>query len=646
MQYRPEIDGLRALAVIPVILFHAGFDLFSGGYVGVDVFFVISGYLITTILIEDIENNRFSISNFYKRRARRILPALTFMVLVIIVMGWFILTPYFYRDLFQTTVATSVFASNILLFIKSGYFEPISELKPFLHTWSLAVEEQFYLLFPIFLILAWRFGKNRVFWIIVVLATISLLISEWSWRVNERANFYFLHTRAWELLCGSLAAFIVHKNGVQKNNALALLGLIAIVFSIFFYDEAIPFPSVYALVPVLGVVLLILYADKETLASKLLGSQAFVGIGLISYSAYLWHQPIFSLMRHSSITAITMFDYLVAIALVFIVSYLSWRFVEKPFRNKKQFKEKHILVFSFASISLMLLIGSVGHIKLGFPERLSEETKVISMGSFDKNPRQNECHYLEKLKDIESACVLGATKKIKPSIALIGNSHGDMFAKSLSDSLSELDLSAYNLSFNGCSPVNFEQRSSSFTKNKCYEILLDFLSEHREISTVIVSFRLTWPLSETEYGDELINGKQVLVTQDILNERASIVKRKLEELAKLEKNIVIIYPVPEAGEDVPNYVTKMRMISDENFTLQIPYKTFIKQNETSYAVLDSLNGFERLSRIYPSSVLCKESLDGFCKTVIRGIPVYYDDDHLSNYGASLITPSILDAVIN
>jgi len=278
MKYRAEIDGLRALAVVPVILFHAGFELFSGGFVGVDVFFVISGYLITTILIEDLENQRFSLVNFYERRARRILPALFFVMFVCIPFAWMWMLPTQMKDFSQSLVAVSLFASNIWFLRESGYFDAAAEEKPLLHTWSLAVEEQYYVLFPIFLILTWRFGKNRVFWMIVVMAAISLLLSEWGWRNKASANFYLAPTRAWELFAGSIAAFIVQTKGVQKSNALALTGLAAIIFSIFFYDETTPFPSVYALLPVLGVVLLVLYADKRRLLLRYLARKALLGL--------------------------------------------------------------------------------------------------------------------------------------------------------------------------------------------------------------------------------------------------------------------------------------------------------------------------------------------------------------------------------
>ena len=361
MKYRAEIDGLRALAVVPVILFHAGFELFSGGFVGVDVFFVISGYLITTILIEDIENKRFSIVKFYERRARRILPALFFVMLVCIPFAWMWMLPSQMKDFSQSLVAVSLFASNILFWRESGYFDAAAEEKPLLHTWSLAVEEQYYVLFPIFLILAWRFGKNKVFWMIVVMAAISLLLSEWGWRNKATANFYLAPTRAWELFAGSIAAFVVQKQGVQNNNPLALTGLLAILFSIFFYDETTPFPSLYALVPVLGVVLLVLYADKETIAARLLSNKGFVGIGLISYSAYLWHQPLFAFARIHSLERPSTVLMLALIFTSVLLAYLSWRYIEKPFRRKNNLTQTSVFQFSILGVCIFLSAGLMGH---------------------------------------------------------------------------------------------------------------------------------------------------------------------------------------------------------------------------------------------------------------------------------------------
>ena len=209
MKYRPEIDGLRALAVLPVILFHSGFEWFSGGFVGVDIFFVISGYLITLILIEDIDNKRFSIASFYERRARRILPALFFVMIMCIPFAWMWMLPDALENFGQSLVSTSLFSNNFLLMQTAGYWDLASEYKPLLHTWSLAVEEQYYILFPIFLIFAWHLGRNKVFWLVLFIAVISFIFAEYGWRKGSYSHFYNPISRVWELLAGSIAAFII-----------------------------------------------------------------------------------------------------------------------------------------------------------------------------------------------------------------------------------------------------------------------------------------------------------------------------------------------------------------------------------------------------------------------------------------------------
>ena len=340
MKYRAEIDGLRALAVVPVIFFHASFDFVSGGFVGVDIFFVISGYLITTIIINDIEKNCFSFYNFYERRARRILPALFFLMLVCIPFAWAWMVPGQMKDFSQSLFAVSLFASNFLFWKESGYFDAAVDEKPLIHTWSLAVEEQYYVFFPIFLFFIWRFGKNRVFWIIALMALTSFILSEWGWRNKNTANFFLSPSRAWEILAGSISALIVQKTGVKKNEIISLLGLICIFYSFIFYDETTPFPSIYTLIPVTGVVLVIIFADQHTLVAKFLSTKLLVGLGLISYSAYLWHQPLFAFARIRLLNEPSNFIKMLIIVFSLIIAFFSWKFIEKPFRIKKKFSKK------------------------------------------------------------------------------------------------------------------------------------------------------------------------------------------------------------------------------------------------------------------------------------------------------------------
>jgi len=380
MQYRREIDGLRAIAVVPVILFHAGFSALSGGFIGVDVFFVISGYLISGILIAELEAGNFSVLRFYERRARRILPALFTVLAVCIPFAWVLMLPNRFKDFLDSVVAVVFFGSNILFWREYGYFEPEVGLKPLLHTWSLAVEEQFYLLFPLFLLLVWRFGRNRTLWAIAAIAVISLLISEWGSRFAPTANFYLAPPRAWELLAGSICAFVLAARAPQSSNVLSIIGLGLILGSIFLYDERTPFPGVYALAPVGGTVLIVLYAGAGTLVARLLSSAGFVGIGLISYSAYLWHQPIFSFARLTGVGDLNGLVRVGLSVLAFALAWVTWYFVEQPVRKRVSpflATRRQIFTASAGAGAVFVMIGVVGHVSSGFDYRFTPEERAI-----------------------------------------------------------------------------------------------------------------------------------------------------------------------------------------------------------------------------------------------------------------------------
>ena len=373
MKYRAEIDGLRALAVLPVILFHAGFEWFSGGFVGVDIFFVISGYLITTIIISEMAEGKFSIINFYERRARRILPALFFVMAACLPFAWLWLTPSDLEDFGQSLVAVSTFSSNILFWRESGYFDTAAELKPLLHTWSLAVEEQYYILFPIFIILTWRLGLKWVLILLSIVFLVSLGAAQWSAYNAPDAAFYLLPTRGWELLVGVFAAFYLKYNTYLKshsiNQALSLLGFGMIVFSIIAFDKKTPFPSLYTLIPTIGTGLLILCAVPKTVIHKLLSLKFIVGIGLISYSAYLWHQPLLAFAKHVFSEEVPELLMLCLCLMSLVAAWFSWRFIETPFRNRKRFDRASIFRLSAVGILMFSTIGLTLHFTNGL-ERL------------------------------------------------------------------------------------------------------------------------------------------------------------------------------------------------------------------------------------------------------------------------------------
>ena len=631
MKYRPEIDGLRALAVVPVILFHAGFELFSGGFVGVDVFFVISGYLITTKLIEDIESQRFSLVNFYERRARRIFPALFVVMFVCIPFAWMWMLPNQMKDFSQSLVAVSLFSSNILFWRESGYFDGATEEKPLLHTWSLALEEQYYVLFPIFLFLAWRYGKNRVFWMMVVMATISLLLSEWGWRNKPNANFFLAPTRAWELLAGSISVFFVQKQGVQKNNFLALLGLTAIIFSIFAYDETTPYPSLYTLVPVLGVVLLVLYADKETLVTKLLSTKMFVGIGLISYSAYLWHQPLFA---YSTVIGIDEAQWvrIVLILLILPIAYLSWRYVEAPFRDRARFTRNKIFVLSFISLSMFVAVGIAGHLSNGFQYRHTPTAHYQLI----QTPEIFNIECLDRYPIFANFSTCRASSFNEPTIALIGDSHSldlyEAFGASYSDD------TVINLGAWGCFPfVNNE----NFEKNDCRDKqiqLINFLQTNTQIHTIILSgywgylasggfdtnrigWRLHSNISEADAESFIENATDFLTNLD--NEYIRLVI--VEGVPDLDFNPV------ECGD-----VGFFRFVKT-NCTMS--YESFIERKSQVDSVMRRLtNIFSEVDYVRTEHIFCSEES---CSSLINNETLYRDGDHLSRIGANLVVNELV-----
>ena len=381
IKYRAEIDGLRALAVIPVIFFHAGFNFFSGGFVGVDVFFVISGYLITTIIIKELNNDTFSIKRFYERRARRILPALIFVILISSIISFIFLTRSELGSYFKSVIATLLFFSNFYFYKTTPYFRSESDLEPLLHTWSLSIEEQFYIIFPITLLLFHRFFKRYIFLMLAFGFVASLFICQFlALKTYGTLNFYFTFSRVWELALGAICAHIlIYKNlsySTLIKNLLSIIGIILIVFSIFFFSTQTVFPSFYTLVPTIGTSLIILFANKDTFINKILSIKFLVGIGLISYSLYLWHQPLLAFGR----IYLDEFSNLIKLSLILIsliLSYLTFLFIETPFRKNIIIFKKNFFIKTF-SIIFILNIFSLLIVDLYKPNSIFSTESMVA----------------------------------------------------------------------------------------------------------------------------------------------------------------------------------------------------------------------------------------------------------------------------
>lgn len=375
--YRPEIDGLRAIAVLSVIFFHAGLSGFSGGFVGVDVFFVISGYLITGILLRELRDDSFSILRFYERRMRRILPALFLVLLACLPLGWFLMDPYAYDRLGQGLIATTLFSSNILFWRTTDYFTATVD-NPLLHTWSLGVEEQFYIFFPLFLWAVWRYARSWLWELMVVAAILSLALSEWGVQSGRAvAAFYVSPLRAYELLIGALVAHAALKErfprlGQRGSDIISWVGLGAIIWSIVFFSQETPFPGLYALVPAIGTALILAFGSSDGTLGRFLSQRSMVGIGLISYSAYLWHQPVFSFIHIGGWApgAITNLGIVLAIL---GLSWLSWRYVESPFRDRAFIQSRTIFWWSGLMSVAVTVCGAWLTLTHGVSNRYTEK---------------------------------------------------------------------------------------------------------------------------------------------------------------------------------------------------------------------------------------------------------------------------------
>ena len=418
IKYRAEIDGLRALAVIPVIFFHAGFSLFSGGFVGVDVFFVISGYLITTIIIKELNNNTFSLISFYERRARRILPALIFVILISSIISFIFLTRSELANYFKSVIFTLLFFSNFYFYKNSPYFQSESYLEPLIHTWSLSIEEQFYIIFPITLLLFHKFFKKYIFLMLIFGFSASLIICQFlALKTGGTLNFYFTFSRAWELALGAICAYvIVHKNlsySTLIKNLLSTIGFILIGFSIFFFNRQNVYPSLNTLVPTIGTSLIILFADRDTFVNKILSIKFFVSVGLISYSLYLWHQPLLAFGR-IFFGDLSIVYKLILIFLSFLMSIFSYFYIEKIFRNKNRIKLK----FFFKTISLTsIFLISFSYINYNFFSSKNSSEAFMAKLLVNKN-----AIYATKMDErlfIKNRIIY---ENLKPKILIIGSS--------------------------------------------------------------------------------------------------------------------------------------------------------------------------------------------------------------------------------
>ena len=419
-QRRLDIDGLRALAVLPVLGFHAGISGFSGGFVGVDVFFVISGYLITGTVLQDLSEGRFSIWAFLERRVRRILPALYAVMLLCIPVAWVLMLPDDLENFGASLFATSFFGNNLLLALTSGYWDLAAEFKPLLHTWSLGVEEQFYLLFPWILMIGFR--SRWLGLLLAVAALASLAYAQGMQATNPKLAFLLLPTRAFELLAGALLALVETRSPSARDRvmpvwreAVTAVGIGMVAVSMVVLDGRSSVPGLAALLPVCGTMAVIWFSSDALSVSRLLTNGLCVGVGLISYSLYLWHQPLLAFLRIASPEQPTTLASGVAIAAAFPLAWLSWRFVERPFRTAGVFSRTQVFALTILGALAIGGFGMVAYRSYGFAWRVPECASIDGKGG-DEERRQPYSNRMDRYRGLRF------TDPARPNMLVIGNS--------------------------------------------------------------------------------------------------------------------------------------------------------------------------------------------------------------------------------
>ena len=512
MKYRAEIDGLRAIAILPVILFHAGFEIFSGGYLGVDIFFVISGYIITSIILSKIDEGHFSILEFYEHRARRILPVLFLVSFLSIVFGYFILLPHQIKDLGQSIVATSFFVSNYFFYFETDYFNEFTNKAPLLHTWTLAVEEQFYIIYPLLLIAVFKYKKLNLKWVVAIILITSFVFAVVTVRTNQSLAFYSTQTRAWELMVGCLLAVMERRSeGLDLHNMipvgsrrkiyefLGFLALLAIIAPMFYFNDRTIHPGVNTLIPVVGTALVLLVAGKTVIVKSILSIRPMVLVGLLSYSLYMFHQPVISFLHYAHIGARFESDLLYSISIVliiFLLSALSYRYFENPLRRSKLYGRKVVFLVSFIAIFVFSGLGYLSHKENGFQEYFAKK--------FETDGGVILVNYEREKEKIDLLADVAYKTRVKPF-----NSNSDSRILIIGDSMAR---DAYLSLYSGDRSEKNEKEISvrSFTiDDVCMDVFKTDLTTHIEDSKCLVD-----NISIDYANDLLSDANSILIAAD------------------------------------------------------------------------------------------------------------------------------------
>jgi peptidoglycan/LPS O-acetylase OafA/YrhL len=560
---------------------------------------------------------------FYERRARRILPALFVVMAASMPFAWLWLLPNDMEDFSQSLVAVPLFVSNILFWGESGYFDTAAELKPLLHTWSLAVEEQYYVLFPLFIMLTWRWGKRWVAGLLVAAAASSLSLAQWGAYNQSAATFFLLPTRGWELAIGALIAFYFSQRqradvGDAVKQVASSAGLLLILYGVFAFSKSTPFPSLYALLPTTGAALIILFATPTTVVGTVLGSKAFVGIGLVSYSAYLWHQPLFAFARHRSLNEPSELLLAVLALAVIALAFLSWKYVETPFRNRQRFSRKEILIYGALGSTFFVAVGLIGDFNKGFEKRFDLRTLYEGdVGHLVFHKHVSDMYYTctpgsvarQALKWEGFIRCMQSRQDASVNIALVGDSHAEHLFLGLAENLDKKNVAFYI------------KASYPFLGNPEFENIFSHILRSESIDTVLLTMH--WASRSKRIP------KNTTLEMELL--------RTLNALMDAGKTVYLI-------DDVPRFHSPPERCKFVGADFGKPVcdteKSNVLEREKTYlpALRKVVEALPEVRLISLRDHLCDETK---CSMVRNGVLMYRDNHHLNILGSQYIGTQIV-----
>ncbi|AIS19026.1 acyltransferase [Pseudomonas rhizosphaerae] len=633
LAYRRDIDGLRAVAVIAVVLFHFGIPGFAGGFVGVDVFFVISGYLITSIICRERASGHFSFVAFWVRRARRILPALVVMVVACLVVGWFLLVPRDYEELGRSARYQAMFISNVLFARQDGYFDTDSELKPLLHTWSLAVEEQFYILLPLLLALlgryvkAWRRG-------LLGIALVSLAVSLWQVQHASAQAFFLLPARAWELLAGSLLAVApVFDRAVSSvvRHAVATAGIAAVAVAIACYDWQTAFPGMAALLPVLGTVAIIWSGSGQgTWLSRMLGTRPMVAVGLISYSWYLWHWPVHVFAEYAAVDGIAMHENLALMLCSLLLGYLSWRWVETPMRGRRWLAQpRQALLGALLAMVLVGLAGQSLRWSEGVPWRLSTQALGYANAS-QWHAGQRDCMFEAATAPERLICHFGPRGDEALPPLVWGDSHAAALIPALRVHSEHTGQALDLASSAGCIPVAGLERNALCRQFNAQVRRVIAQAPRRD---VVLVARWTLYLYGDEHGDLTYR----LPGPDTSAQMADALKREVQALRQGGSRVWLLDEVPLQSANAPYRLSRLAMLERPTQGVGRSLSEHRQRQAFMHALFAELAAGDPQVRILDTTRLfCADGIT--CVAEAAGHSLYMDDNHLGDDAARFVAP--------